>query len=238
MGKPSARAGMGIMVLLILAAGRVVAAPPPASAPPGFGPVRGEARATIDLEAGTVRIGDVEVDAVHRKIRFPASVNMTEGILEYAVVGGQGKLHESLLRTDIEPYDLQMALLLLGLRGGDNVRYQGDTRVPQGDRVRIWVEWESGGRSHRARLERLIRNERLKGPMGDMDWVFTGSRVVDGVLMAQVERSIVAIYRDPLAIIDNPAPGAEDDTIWSPNRETVPPEGHPVTVIIEAVGPE
>ena len=36
-----------------------------------------------------------------RTIRFPAVINMREGLLEFVIVHDKGKVHESLLRTAI-----------------------------------------------------------------------------------------------------------------------------------------
>ena len=54
-----------------------------------------------------IRFGLVRVDAAARTASFPAYVNMTNGILEYAVVTDYGKVHESLLFTEAKPVDVQ-----------------------------------------------------------------------------------------------------------------------------------
>jgi hypothetical protein len=53
--------------------------------------------------------------------------------------------------------------------------------------------------------------------------------------MAQIERSLVAIFHDPAAIIDNPLPEGGDDTIWFVNTEKVPVPGIKASITIEAV---
>ncbi|MDF1552340.1 MAG: YdjY domain-containing protein [Deferrisomatales bacterium] len=190
------------------------------------------AEAVIDPNTGGVRIGGVEIDPVAREVRFRGLVNMNEGLLEYALVGGQGKLHESLLRTEVAPYDLHVALLLLGLKGGGNLEFQGDPRPPEGDPVRVSVGWQGPQGTTTVRLEELILNQSTGKAMPRMDWVFTGSKLLDGVFMAQVERSFVAIFRDPFALIDNPAPAGADDTVWFANHAACPPPGTEVDIVI------
>ncbi len=204
-------------------------APPPSPTLPA---AKASSQAVLVPETGGVRIGTVEVDPRAREVRFAAEVNMNEGLLEYAVVGDQGKLHESLLRTAVEPYDLQVALLLLGLKGGEGPQFQGDPQAPRGDPVAIWVEWQADGAAKRVPLESLVRNETVHEPMGPGYWVFTGSRIVDGVFLAQAERSVVAIFRDPVSMIDSSHPEAADDTVWFANAELTPAPGTPVTVTI------
>lgn len=210
-------------------------APPPALGPDGAKPPE-LPRAEIREETGTIRLGAVTIDPRKREVSLPCAVNMREGLLEYALVGETGKRHESLLWTEVEPYNLQVALLLLGLKGGASGVGQGDAHAPQGDPVQLWVEWSDGGEAKRARLESWVARRLTPGgelgPVGEMNWVFTGSRVVEGVFLAQVERSIVAIYRDSTAMIDNPLPEGADDTVWFANPKAAPPVGTRTTLVI------
>jgi hypothetical protein len=117
------------------------------------------------LENGNIRLGGVEVDPKAGTVKFEGEFNMREGGLEYAIVAHHGKLHESLLRTAISPYDLQVALVLLGLKSGRPLDYQGDPRAPEGDPVAIGVEWQDGGKSNKARIEELVMNMNNKKQM-------------------------------------------------------------------------
>ncbi len=71
-------------------------------------------------------------------------------------------------------------------------------------------------------------------PMAPGDFIFTGSVIRNGVFMAQVEKSIIAIYHDPVAMIDNPAPEGGSDELWYVNPQAVPPAGTDVVVSIQA----
>lgn len=190
-------------------------------------------------ETGRVRVGEVEIDPVARRIQFPAEINMQEGLLEYAIVADRGKLHESLLSTDVDPLHVQVALTLLGLKGRPDKRLEPNPAEPEGEKLRIEVEWSGpDGKVIRKRIEQMITDQRSGSAMGDMQWVFTGSRIIDGVLMVLQERSVVAIYRDALAMIENPLPEAIDDTIWFVRTSEVPPIGTPVKVMMIAQAQE
>jgi len=69
------------------------------------------------ISPGVFEMGGVRIVKSERQVEFSAVVNMNRGLLEYLIVGASGKVHESLLRTDTEPYCLHIALLLLGLEG-------------------------------------------------------------------------------------------------------------------------
>ncbi|MDY6837599.1 MAG: YdjY domain-containing protein [Thermodesulfobacteriota bacterium] len=181
---------------------------------------------------GEFEIGGVRILKKKERVEFPAAINMDEGLLEYLIVGASGKLHESLLRTEVKPYSVHIALLLLGLEGTTNpLGYQGEPREPEGDPVDIRVKWHDKGTLKEGPIEDwVLQGER---PMGKTHWVFTGSFVSEGVFMAEVEKSIVAIFHDPVALIDNPMPEGRSDEVWFVRKGAVPPPGTEVTVIIE-----
>ncbi|MGC6464224.1 MAG: YdjY domain-containing protein [Akkermansiaceae bacterium] len=62
------------------------------------------------------QIGKISLDQKKREITFGAGINMTEGLLEYLIVGTQSnKVHEALFLTDISALNLNIALKLLGV---------------------------------------------------------------------------------------------------------------------------
>jgi len=183
---------------------------------------------------GVFEIGGVKITKQAERVEFTAVVNMNQGLLEYLIVGSSGKLHESLLRTEVEPYCLQIALLMIGLEGTTRpLAAQGDPRRPEGDPVSIGVSWQEAGRSKKARIETWIARGTPTGKLQPMHWTFTGSVVSNGIFMAQVEQSMVAVFHDPAAIIDNPLPEGGSDDIWFVHEQAVPPLGTAVTVIIQ-----
>jgi hypothetical protein len=228
---------------LFLVAGTIPAQGQGQSAPQGVVSFRPASQQTRDrqpqppvikmLAPGVFEIGGVKILKKMDQVSFPASVNMAEGLLEYLIVGGAGKLHESLLKTDIEPYSLQIALLLLGLEGTTKpLSMQGDPGRPEGDPVTIHVQWKENNRMKDVPIESWVVDKNKKGPLDPVNWVFTGSMISDGVFMAQVEKSIVAVFHDPAALIDNPLPDGASDEVWFVNQGQVPPVGTKVTVLI------
>jgi hypothetical protein len=190
------------------------------------------------VSPGVFSLGDIMIHKETRSVSFPAQVNMDQGLLEYLIVRSSGKVHESLLRTNIEPYNLQIAFLLLGFEGTDRpIMGQGAPEKPKGDPVEIIIQLGKGADGTRGiKGEEWVAkkvNDKMV-PTGEIDWVFTGSVVVDRQFIAQAGGSIVAIYHDSGALIDNASPGGESDEIWFVKEGTVPPVGTPVTVMIRA----
>ncbi len=191
-----------------------------------------------EIAPGVFEVGGVRIFKKENRVEFPAQVNMTHGLLEYLLVSAGGKLHESLLKTAIEPSNLQIALLMLGLEGTSQpLKEQGDPATPQGDPVTIWVTVKNGDSGKKLRIEEWVAIKDQTGetsPMKHNDFVFTGSIVRNGIFMAQMDKSIVALFHDPLAMFDNPAPEGGSDEVWYVNRKAVSPAGTDVIVNIQA----
>lgn len=181
---------------------------------------------------GVFRIGKVTLDKKQRHLSFPATVNQTRGLLEYILVRTGGKTHESLLRTDAEPYDIQLAFLLLNLSGTDRpIAHQGARETPTGDAVRISIRHGDGITTAPEQWLTQISND-AKRDVAPLDWLFTGSLISEGRFMAQVEGSVIALFHDPFAILDHASKDGESDRIWHAREDAMPPVGTPVTLTI------
>jgi hypothetical protein len=214
------------------AAVRLQIAPPHASA-------RERAQTALrELRPGVYQIGTVVLDRNRNEVAVPGQVWDISGLgaggfLEYLATGILGKVHESVLVLDVDPIHLQTALLALGLDAENNLRAQGDTRVPRGDPVLLWVTWERNGQRERHRAEEIVFDVRRQAPMPQTHWVFTGSRFQGNLFMAESTQSLIATYRDPDAILNNPLPEGGDDEAYRPNRALLPPKGTPISLLIQ-----
>ena len=160
------------------------------------------------ITANVYRIGTVIVDTQARTVTCKGVINMDQGAIEYLAVAPGGKTHESLLRVDVRPLYLQTALLMLDLEPKNVLKFQGDPTTPQGAPVAILVRWRDlKGAEQEARAEELMLDMPSKRPIPPNRWVFTGSRIIAEGFEADLAKSLVAVYHDPAAILDNPLPG-------------------------------
>ena len=189
----------------------------------------------IKLDSTTYKLGTLIIDSDRRSVKIPGFVNMQRGMIELLACGPGGKTHESVLVLDVIPYHLQVGLLLIGLNYVGGLDYQGDPRTPKGDLVEVWVKWKNGERDTIVRGEDLVWDIPRKQHMEYTSWVFVGSKMVEGKFMADVEKSLITTYHDPLSILDNPLPTGGDDELYKVNEQLVPPKGTPVEVTIRAL---
>lgn len=183
---------------------------------------------------GLFQLGKVRLDKNKKSVTFPAVLNLSPGLIEYVVVTETGKIHESLVRTDVEPYQIHTAMLLLGAKGAGTNTFpeEADSKLP-GDKVQVELSWkDSEGTGQRSPIEDFVYNQQQNAAMSRGPWVYNGSRILEGTFIAQQDGSIVSLIADPDALINNPRPGRENDEIWQVRTNGLPPLNWPMEVTI------
>lgn len=184
---------------------------------------------------GLFQIGAVVLNKAERTVTLPAVVNMREGNIEYVLVHNSGKVHESLLKTDAEPFHINVALLLLGAKGGEVKTKTPDkpTSNIAGEPIQILLSWTNGTNqvTQKGRAEDWVWDAERKATATHGDWLYNGSRIIDGTFLAQRDGSIVSVIADPDALLNNPRPGRDHDDAWLVNTTNTPPVNTAVQVI-------
>jgi len=180
-------------------------------------------------------------------VAVPGMVLLDNGLIELFACGIGGKEHESVLRLECDIHSLDSALTLAGFQRG---RIEGSKRQKGrvGDRLIALVQWKTtdgGVTTHRA--EDLIIHAGRQTPMPRIGWVYVGrwyeandpmsspkNKKTYKILMAASTRSLVATWRDESALLDNPMPDAEDDSLYYANPVPLPPPGTKVMLILRA----
>jgi hypothetical protein len=198
------------------------------------------------LDDTRYQIGEVIFDAKTREIRFPAAVNMAgDELLEFAIVHVNGKIHESLLHTEISATDLNLAFKLLRypasaefyLLQEEDGSYSNEfpevpADVKEAARIDLSVEWKDAGKERKAKLHEWISHASTGKAMAADPWVYGGSGVYEGKFMAETSGDIAAIFLSNAALINFSGKDNHSDEVWLPFPKRVPPEGTKVTVVI------
>ncbi len=203
------------------------------------------------IDATHYRIGAVNFDSKTREIRFPASINMTQDLLEFLIVHKNGKIHESLLKTEISPTDLNVAFNLLRYKPSAELYVEPSSPddptakfpavpedVKEAARIRIEVEWMDGKSLRKVPINEWVQHSSNGSTMPAGPWVYGGSEVTDGKFQAETTGDIAAIYLSRSALINFPGKDNQDDTVWFVYPKRVPALDSPVTVIISPFQPE
>ena len=218
------------------AAGLLAAIQPIVAAPDGERPPAASGSASLQprrIDSNVYAVGAVTLDKERGTVSFPVSVNQRSGVVEYAVVTAAGKTHESVFRTEAQPQQIHLAMLLLGARPANTDFFPADRSTPPpGERVMLEVSWKDAGRETRRALEDFVVTTNNHRTLAKGPWAYNGSYLAGTNFVAQRDGSIISVHVDPDALINNPRPGREDDDLHHVNTPALPPEGVPVQLII------
>jgi hypothetical protein len=226
-----------LAVFVVLGIGGIAQTKKPGPAKPAQPKVAERPPAIERITEHSYRVGAALIDTAERTVTCPGEINMDEGAIEYLAVAPGGKTHESLLRIDVRPLHLQLALLMIDLEPKNVLTQQGEKTTPQGDPVEIRVRWkDNAGHDQDVRAEDLVADGAPNKQMPRHDWVFTGSRILKAGFQADLEKSLIAVWHDPAAILDNPLPGGGNNA-YLVNTKRTPRRGTRVRVVLRAVAP-
>jgi hypothetical protein len=181
------------------------------------------------------RIGKIRLNSKSREIRIPVTVNMREGgPMEYLLVHETGKVHESVLVTEISPLHLQIALKLLKYKAGHGdvfngllpphlLEKEGGSRDERGELTEFFFQPNNSDVEIAAR-KMILDGDSLE-PLNRPGWIHTGSTRHEGQFMAEAEGGFIAIYLDPNAMFNMTRGGADIDERWGANADAIPEIG-------------
>ncbi|MGA3181980.1 MAG: YdjY domain-containing protein [Verrucomicrobiota bacterium] len=190
------------------------------------------------------QVGKVTLDKKQRAVSFPAWLNKDQGLMEYFLVTTYGKTHESILKTEAQPYHIHLAMLLLGATGAEPDFTNGippppgfivnpSKQVLPGDKITLEVRWTEDGKEIRRPASELISNEQTHSTADPAHWLYNGSEIADGRFYAQIDGSLISLVTDPVALVNYTGAGHDNDQIWVPNTNKLPSAATPLQVIIK-----
>ena len=184
------------------------------------------------LDANRYRIGEVIIDKKSREIRFPAVINLREGLLEYLIVHTNGKIHESLFATDISPTDLNVAFKLLRYEASKELYripsepgissanfYEEDDKVKAASRISITAEYEKDGETKSIPVHEWVRHETTASAMEPTPWIYGGGEFYENQFIPEQTGDIAAIFITNNALINYSGEDNFNDDVWTgPHR--------------------
>lgn len=193
----------------------------------------------------TYRIGKVTFNQSTREIRFPAKINMDEGLLEFLLVHENGKTHESLLTTDISATHLNLVITLLRYKasrelyalpnetGGLSGSFPDvPAEIKAASRLKIELEHTQDGVTKRCPVNDWIQHAEHAATMPAGTWVYGGAEIFEGTFVPESTGDIIAIFVARSAMINYLGDDNLNDEVWIPFPKRVPAPGTEVTVIL------
>lgn len=177
----------------------------------------------------------VKVNIRKKRIEFLALFNQSSrqgGLVEVVLSNPklESRAYEAITVTYINPYDLWLALNLIGLEPARGVYTEGEDVELVGGRVKVTFQWLCpDGRRKTAPAEDFIYNMTTHKTLNRDGWVFVGSRVISDevedkeFLATDRFGDIILVVHHPLAILDIPGrEGGRMDDIFIYNNKLLP----------------
>jgi len=182
------------------------------------------------LGSGIYDFGGITIDQKSRSFSFDAVCNQTSRLVEYALVHENGKVHESLFRTKISPRWIHACFLLLKESPFVSLSREQGLAGHNDRALRVLVEWDGNGSKFSEPLGRMTIKQTNEKTLDERAFLFTGSKVIEGEYLAEMDGSIIAIYEDSRATINAIDEDNSNDDIWLANGENMPPLGKTVRI--------
>ena len=186
---------------------------------------------------------EIWVDAKQKRVVVGGTVCLREGFLEMFACPKGTKEHESVISVNAKAFQVHTALLAIGARVGNPVRYEPAYRAATGSIVRIEVVWhDEAGKVFRRDARQMVRDGKTKKPM-QLDWVFAGSGFWEdtktGEKFYQAEGGeLVCVSNFPTATLDLPVESSRDNAslLYEAATEQIPARGTPVLLVLTVAG--
>jgi hypothetical protein len=177
------------------------------------------------------------------RVIISSTVCLREGALEQLLTGKGKKEHEAILSADVDARDIHKALLLTHIEPGSTVKFQPKYVPPAGPRIKVTLEYEDKGKKVSVPAQQWVRDQKT-GKDLDVDWVFTGSHLVENPLDPKAPRFYLANDGDVIcvsnfegALLDLPidSPNLDAERNWEAHTERIPAKGTPVVILLEPI---
>lgn len=203
------------------------------------------------------KLGLVEFDSKTREIRFPAWVNMQEGMIEFPVSHENGRVHEAIFATKALPLHLETALRLLRYKTSAEVfpTYPGvdlenpppyeewpdpvyPPAVPEAH-VQVFASWAGQKEPvdirtmlYRSGDESVDEKDVTRFDKLAPHWIFTGSTEKMGPEVESLGGAIVGIRTEPACSINTVSSELVHHLEWFADAKRIPPPDTKVTIHI------
>ncbi len=190
-------------------------------------------------------LNEMSINTANGTIEIPCKINMNKGLIEVVLCRKEGKVHESLLVTNISPLEFQTALLLLGLDPVNEVpddpskidqSDQFSSIETEGDAVKLYLAYELNGEMVKKPIEHFVYDESVQKKLKPSTWLFRGAAThMSGHVMVDPDVTMIATYHDPVAMMELNAQSKFNDELFYVDENAKLTIGKKVTLIVEKI---
>ena len=179
------------------------------------------------------------IDLKRRLVVVDGSVCLREGQLEMFACPKGTKEHEAVIAIDCGAQFLHAALLSVGARSGNTVKYEPKYKPASGTTIDIYLLWRSkDGKKHQTRAQNWVRYLKT-GKAMPYDWVFAGSGFWTDEATQQRHYmadagDMICVSNFNTAMLDLPikSTAAAADLLFTAYKKHIPPLQTPVRLVL------
>ncbi len=162
------------------------------------------------LKDGNIAIGKITINRVDKEVLFKAKVSVVNTPIEVLIATPRGRTYEGFLSADIDPMNLQLALVLTGaVNGARKPLAAGTNGTQMGDLFDAYIIDSSGTRKP---IEDYLVNSKTGKPIPREGWVFVGSKYnYGGKCLARDQGNVILSWSFGNTILDNPSDNGDTD---------------------------
>jgi hypothetical protein len=179
------------------------------------------------------------LDMKRKAVVIDGHVVLREGQLEMFACPKGTKEHESVVVLDCVPQDVHAALLALGAKPGQAVKFDPKYVPASGDIVDIYVLWkDEKGEKHQVRAQEWVQHAKTEKALA-YDWVFAGSGFWTDEATGQRHYQanggdFICVSNFPTAMLDLPVESSQTnaDLLFNAFTAKIPSKGTKVRVVL------
>ena len=182
----------------------------------------------------------VWVDKQQGTVIVDGYISLREGMLEMFACPQGTKEHESVVSVYSRAQVVHAALLAVGAKTGQPVKWDPEFAPPTGTEIIIEAQWQDGaGKWQKISARQWVKDMKTDKPM-QTNWVFAGSDFwkdeETGEEFYQAESGdFICVSNFSTATLDIPTESSQvnDGLMFEANTEKIPPLGTPVRLVLK-----
>jgi len=183
---------------------------------------------------------DVWIDVKRKLVVVGGEICLREGMLEMFACPKRTKEHEAIVAVDSKAYVIHAALLAVGAKAGQPVKFHPQYEPASGSEIDVLVLWrDADGKKRQTPAQQWIRNVKTRQPMKHA-WVFAGSGFWEDPDTGQrhyhaESGDMICVSNFSTAMMDLPveSPQGTSALLFDAFTDRIPPLGTKVRLVLK-----
>ena len=187
---------------------------------------------------------EIWADMKKKEVIVGGKICLEKGQLELFACSMETKTHESIITVNARSSEVHAALLAIGAKPGNPVKFDPKYEPAKGPKIAVVVRWKKDGKWVEKTAQEMITNTKTKKPL-DKDFVFGGSMIWEDPDTGEKvyygdSGDFICVSNFTSATLDLPINSSASNELlaYETNSKNIPPLGTKVYVHLRPVQPK